>query len=859
MTTLAQRSFSGGEIAPVLYGRVDTIKYQTGLRTCRNFYVMRHGGATNRPGTQFVQEVKDSTKLVRLIPFIFNNEQTYVLEFGDQYLRIIQDGSYLYEAAKTITGITQANPAVVTSTAHGYSNGDEVYISGVVGMPEINARSYKVAGVTANTFELQDMDGTDIDSSAFGAYASGGEAIKVYEISTPYDDDDLAELNFVQSADVVTLVHPSYQPRELARAGALSWSLVTISTAPGIAAPTGVTNDGAAGTTYRYVVTSLASETYEESLQSGVTNTSTDASATAVNISWNAVSGAAEYNVYKRKNGVYGLIGVAGGLTFEDTGIDPDVTQTPPQNRPLFGTSNNYPSAVTYYQQRLTFANTNNDPEKVWASRSGLFKNFSIRSPLQEDDAVTFSLAGRQVNEIRHLLDLGRLLMFTTSGEWAIEGDDTGILSPTGINPRQQSYNGSSTLRPIIVDNTVLYVQARGSIVRSLGFDLQVDGYRGDDLTIFSAHLVDGFSIVDWDYQQIPHSIVWCVRSDGVLIGLTYVREQQVLAWHRHDFDGGFVENVCVIPENNEDVVYVTVRRTINGRVTRYIERMASRKTQADVSDYKFLDSHLSYDGRNTTASHTMTLSGGTTWAYDETITLTSSTSFFAASDIGNQIHLTGSGGTIIRFTIEAYSSGTVVTGKPQKTVPAAMRSVAISDWSKAVDEIRGLWHLEGKNVSVFADGFVVANPYNPSYEIKTVTNGRVTFAKPYSVIHIGLPFISDIETLDVDTTQGEPLTDKKKLTTRLTLQVENTRGLWAGAKPPSSDASDALENLVEFKLRNDESYDEPTALKTEPIDVNLQGEWNSNGRIFLRQIDPIPATVLNIMPAGLYPFRGGG
>lgn len=158
MSTIIQRSFASGEIAPALYARVDFFKYQTGLRTCRNFFIMRHGGAANRPGTKFIGEVSDSSKTVRLIPFIFSEEQTYVMEFGNYYVRFIKDGDYLKEAATTITGITQANPAVVSITAHGYSDGDEVYISSVVGMTEVNGRNFKVANSATNTFSLQYME-----------------------------------------------------------------------------------------------------------------------------------------------------------------------------------------------------------------------------------------------------------------------------------------------------------------------------------------------------------------------------------------------------------------------------------------------------------------------------------------------------------------------------------------------------------------------------------------------------------------------------------------------------------------------------------------------------------------------------
>jgi len=863
VTTTIQRSFAAGEIAEALYARVDTVKYATGLRTCRNFLVMRHGGVANRPGTTFVGEVKDSTKTVRLIPFIFNADQTYVLEFGNLYMRVHRAGAQVTETAQNITAITNANPCVVTySGADNYANGDEVYISGITGAigTYLNNRNFKVANINAasNTFSLQYMDGSAVDSTSFGSYTSGGTIAEVYTIATPYVEADLAELQLVQSADVITLAHPNYAPRELARTGHASWALSTITFAPSIAAPANIAASEPDGTVAQWVVTAVAEETYEESLMSGIAQTNVaPTSGSPITISWDTVSGAQEYNVYRRKNGVWGFIGVAASDEFIDNGIEPDTTETPPLTRNPFSGTGNYPSAVTYTQQRLTFANTDNDPEKVWTSRSGHFKNFTRSSPLQDDDAVTFTLAGRQVNEVRHLVELGKLITLTSGGEWSIEGDEAGILKPGDINPKQHSYNGSGTLPPLIIGGNALYVQARGSIVRDLGFDYQIDGYRGNDLTVFSAHMFDKYTITDWTYQQIPHSIVWAVRSDGTLLGLTYVKEHQVLGWHRHDFDGT-VENVCAVPEGNEDALYLVVKRTVNGSTKRYIERMASRQVN-DIVDSIFLDAALTYDGRNTDNAHTMTLSGGTTWAYDETLTLTSSTSYFSSAEVGNQIHLTGSAGTIIRFSIETYNSATEVTGRAHKTVPAAMRSAAISNWSRAVDSVSGLWHLEGEEVSVFADGFVVANPNNTAYEVVEVTNGTLTLDKCYSVIHVGLPITADMETLDIDTAQGETLTDKQKNIAQVTAHVDSSRGLWVGAAPPPNEATDFLEGLTEYKGRNSETYDEPTALKTDKITINIRPEWNSNGRIFIRQTDPLPLAVLAVAPSGLFPFRGQG
>jgi hypothetical protein len=847
MTSIKQASFSGGEIAPSLYARADLVKYATGLRTCRNFVVARHGGVFNRPGTKYICDVRDYYNAPRLIPFVFNSDQTYVLEFGDETMRVIREGVLLTEATQSITGATNANPCVVTATAHGYSDGDEVSINNVGGMTELNGRNFKVANATANTFSLQTTEGVDVVSTGYGTYTTGGDVARVYEIATPYFIQDLAALQFAQSADVMTLVHPSYAPRELTRTGHTSWSLNTITFAPVQAAPTSLAVSGTAGgNTYIYHVTAVAGETYEESLAATITKASVTAPGTnAHTISWAAATGAVEYNVYLEVNGVPAYVGTSIGTSHVNTTNIGDLSTTPPVARNPFGSAGNYPSAVGYFQQRRVFANTTNNPETVWASRTGLPANFTITSPPQDDDSVTFTLAGKQVNAIRHLIEVNRLVALTSGGEWSISGDSAGTLRPTDINARQQAYNGASTVIPLIVNGTVVYVQSRGTIVRDLGFDFSVDGYRGNDLTIFATHLFDKYTIQDWAFQQIPHSIVWAVRNDGTLLGMTYIREHEVLAWHRHDF-GGVVEAACVVPEGTEDYLYLAVKR--GGRRT--IERMVSRNYQ-EINDAVFVDAALSYDGRNTDPGLTMTVTGGTAWTYDELLTMTASSSFFTAGDVGNGINITTADGDVVRFIIASYTSSTVVGVRCTKTVPVSIRGAATDNWAKAVDELTNLWHLEGQEVSVFADGFVVANPTNDSYDVLTVANGTVTLDRPYSVIHVGLPITADLETLDLENVSQETMSDKNKLVTAVTIFVEASRGIWVGSKPPTDDTTDPLEGLHEVKLRDTEDDDDPVDLETGPVKINIRSEWNNNGRVFVRQVDPVPLSILSIVPAG--------
>lgn len=839
MTKIAQRSFAGGEISPTLAARVDQVKYALGLATCKNLMVLREGGAANRPGYLFCAETKDSTQASRLAAFIFNDDQTYALEMGDEYMRFYRNGALITETGKVVSGVSQAAQGVVTATAHGFENGDEVYLSGIVGMTELNGRNLRVSDKTADTFKIKDLAGNYVNTSGYGAYVSGGTAARIYEIETPYAAEDVnaLELQYIQSADVVIFTHQGYAPQKLSRAGDTNWTMEDITFEPGIAAPANLTSDSP-GAGYDYVVTAVADESREESLPSAVENATTQTST----LTWDAVSGAVEYNVYKSLNGVYGFIGTAVGTSFQDSSIEPDTTQTPPIERNPFETD--FPATAAFYQQRLGFANTPLNPATCFFSRTSNIYNFTTRSPLQDDDAATFTLVGRRVNATRWMLDVGgKLLVGTAAGVWSIEGGTSGTLTPTEPNPRQQVYGGTSPLAPIAIQGTALHIQERGSIVRDLSLPTLSSPLDSKDRTIFSSHLFKRHTIVDWTYQEVPNSIVWAVRDDGVLLGLTYVREHEVWAWHRHETDG-LVESVCAIPEGDEDSLYLIVRRTIDGREVRYVERMATREI-GDIVDYVGMDSALSYDGRNTNGAKTMTLSGGSTWTHPELLTLTCSASEFTSADVGNEIQLTGPDGDLVLCEIDAYTSGTVVQVRPDRDVPSNMRNAALSGWAHAVRTVGNLWHLEGEQVSIFADGLVVGNPNDEDDTAFTVEDGEVELDAPYARIHVGLPYISDLGTLDIDQVQGETTAGKKMNVGEVTIYFESTRGVLVG---PNED------NLVEMKIRERENYDQPVDLVTGKRTILIKPEWNSNGRILIRQTDPLPMTILAIMPGGFIP-----
>lgn len=231
---LSQNQFNAGVFSPRLHGRTDIDKYGAAVKTAENCYTTVQGPIIRRPGTQFVAYTKDSSATIRLAKFQFAKDDAYVMEVGNQYIRLYNNSGQVTETAQNITGISQANPGVITITGHGYSNGDEVYITGVAGMTEINDTNmpYEVANVTANTFTLKDYDDNAVNTTSFTAYSSGGTAAKIFEITTPWSNSEAADLTWAQFGDVIYFAHPDYEPRKLTRVSETNWTLNTLSAAP---------------------------------------------------------------------------------------------------------------------------------------------------------------------------------------------------------------------------------------------------------------------------------------------------------------------------------------------------------------------------------------------------------------------------------------------------------------------------------------------------------------------------------------------------------------------------------------------------------------------------------------------------
>ncbi len=978
-----QPTFASGEIAPNMYARVDLAKYHAGLKLCRNFFVLPQGGAANRAGTMVVGRCLNSAQPVHLIPFQFNLVQAYMLEFGHQYMRVIMNGGYVLEPSISVSGMTYANPGVITtSTAHGYSAGDQVFIEGTgTQLDSTPGRQYLVANPTTYTFTLTDLDGNVINTTNYSVITIQGQVqyqhgdqrggqiyvppppgvsvtvSRVFTLATPYQGSDVQLIKWTQSADTLTLCHPSYPPQDLTRTQHWVWTLTEISFAPTISAPTGLafSADTSGGTqwNYSYVVTAIGSAPPDESLASAPVygsgpqlNSNTGAYNT---VSWQALTSAAYYRVYKANPTVhestpsgawYGYIGTTTGTSFVDTEIAPDFTQTPPQGtnpfnegpitavnvltggtgydanttlvvndstgtgamlvptisggviqsvaivsggqnysdptivagneglgaaghinvmgasglspgyitatitnggQDYFGkvtvtvsgagsgctftpvisngvitgikisgtpsgyvngsalvftqlagsgatfdvavsppgsssgsgnivTAGNYPSCATYFQQRKTFAGSYSNPQTLWMTKPADFKNMDISNPSQATDAIVATIAATQVNAIKWLIPMNNLVVLSSGGAWLLIGGPT-ITSPQAVTPSNtivvpQNYIGCADLMPLVINYDILYVQAKGSIVRDLAYNFWVNVYTGNDISVLSNHLFFGHNLERWCYAEQPFYQVWIVRDDGALLSLTYLKEQDVNAWAHHDTPGNSgtdkFMSVASIPEQqvaglNMDSVYFVVQRTIpginGGNPVQYVERMDSRNYLtngvADVTKAWFVDCGLQYSG----------------------------------------------------------SPATVISG---------------------------LDHLNGATVSILADGSV-----SPQ---QVVVGGSITLPYAASKVTVGLPYVSQLQTLCMEPEgMAVQVQDYRKKISAVMVRVQDTRGLKVGPN---------FGDLVEIKERGSTTYmGTAIPLFTGDERVVIDNNYLVDDDVCIEQDNPLPCTILGVIP----------
>lgn len=411
-------------------------------------------------------------------------------------------------------------------------------------------------------------------------------ASRLYQSFAPYRAADLSEIDFVQFSDRAYTVHLDYPPYRLNWAGHTDWTFTQVTFGPTIAAPTSVAAaptqpnaTGAIATAYTYYVTAVDANGQESRASTSATATNDLSLQGNYNtVTWDAVTDAVFYTIYKGDNSTPGYLGTAeaGTLSFKDRNLIAVQSDTPPLATNPFDDTDKYPSVVNSHQQRLMFARTRQRPNATWGSKSSDFENMDVARPAKPDDALAFALVTEKVNSVNQMASMkDALIQLTGNGVFAIKGGgDGGAMTPAAIVPERQTGRGAARLKPLVVDSILFYQPLNTAVVRALGFSFESDGYRSNNVSIFSPHFFKGRRIVSWAYQEEPYSCIWAALDNGELLCFTWEEEQQVWGWTKMEI-AGTVEQVTTINEGGYDRLYALIKRTFSGVVHRFHERLA--------------------------------------------------------------------------------------------------------------------------------------------------------------------------------------------------------------------------------------------------------------------------------------------
>ena len=802
-------NFTAGEITPKLYGRTDIAKYDNGAATVENFIVQPHGGLTRRPGTRFVAEVKSSANAVRLVPFEFNVEQAYVLEFGPTYFRIYKDGGQ----------VTSGGSAVEVATPYAAEDLDTLKFAQAADVMYVvspNHPIYKITRTshTAWTFDEVTLQrgpflDTNTTTTTMTASARSG-SVTLTTSADVFASTDVGRLVKIQDGYVqidtytsATEVDGTVQELEDGRSEIMpSYTSSSISFKEGDPDATGLEhNDRIEDTDAGFIDAGF--RVGQTIVISGTTSNNTTSGFLLVDVTDSVLTLAPGADLANEGAGAGKT--VAGKLeAVDDWALG------------AFSDTTGYPRAVTFYEQRLVFAGTQEQPQTLFFSQGGDFENFE--GGVEDDDAMVYTIGSNEVNVIRFLASTRNMIVGTSGGEFVVRaGGADEAITPVNIQIKQQTAHGSSDHTPVLAGNAVLFVQRAKRKIRELQYNFDVDGYVAPDVSLISEHITES-GLIELAYQQEPDSVVWGVRADGQMTTMTYKREEQVIGWSRQILGGAdaVVERVVTIPGDlDEDQVWLVVRRTINGATTRYIEYIRDFDFGDDVADAIFVDSSLSFTGVSDALNGAISSS-------DTNITLDDSSAFPAsgAVKIGSEV-ITYSGNSSNQLTgctrgasgsAAAHADGAVVT--------------------QAAITLSGLDHLEGETISVLADGAV-----HPDV---TVSSGAITLNRYVTKGHAGLPYNSTLRTLRVDagsamgTSQG-----KVKRINELTVRLYRSVGLLVGRDANNLD-------VVPFRS-SATPMDEAIDLYTGDKEIELNGNYDTDGQLTIRQDQPLPMTVLAI------------
>lgn len=873
--SLAQHSFTAGEVAPGLYGRQDLQKYHSGCAVMRNWFVDVKGGASVRPGNQYMGGY-GSAGFGRLIPFQFSPTigQTYILAFSNLKLRFIKNpGTAAYPNSSNAGLILSAGIPYEVTTPYLEADLRNLHYLQIKDTMWITCRGYtrkKLQRMSDTNWTLTDVStspvigGTTLTAITISA-ASGGapplETRYMYTVSAVDADGNEGfpcqplvsanGINIGATQGTVTLFWTAV-------AGAAYYKVYKALPAHGNKVPAAHEQFGFAGYSYGTTFTdsNIVADFAHAPLQqndpflpgafTGYTITAAGANypvgGTTISVVDGTGTGAIIYPILDTNTA--GAVGTIIGLYIANPGQNytaPTVTAVGGAGAgfavtmSIGPTTGITPSTVGLIQQRLVYASTDNNPNTLFAGRPGRLDDQRITNPPVDNDAFAFSIFDQQVTRIYWLRAMpGGLLIGTDAGVIQLTGGSSSPSNPVAITPTNavivpQSNYGCADVPPIVIDYNVLFVQKEG-IARDLQYNFFANIYTGTDLTVLSSHLFEGIRILDWAYQDTPNKIVWAVLDNGQLLSLTYLKAQEVMGWARHDTNGIY-EAVAVVQEGEVNAIYFSINR--GG--TRFIERQTQQLYFQD-SDAWQLDAALSIQSNYPAANLQLAAASGTN------ILATADAAVFASGDVGKVINAVASRATIITFVSTTQVRVNIDPLRPFGTFAGSSVVLTLQKdlWrmDPVISTVTGLSYLNGYQVFALVDG-AKQGPF-------TVVAGSITLTTPGSQVVVGLSYQAQLQPLYIDVPGEATVQGKLKKIAAASIRTRNAKGLKYGS---------SFNDLKEW-VEGVSSTDSPPPLPYKAVGLYtgdqrlwLDQIFNVGGWVCIQQDDPYPATVLMVVP----------
>ncbi len=602
-------SFAAGELSPAMYGRTDIAKYDVGAAKLENFIVLRYGGVQNRAGTKYLATTAGNKKAV-LLPFRYNVEQNFIIEFTAGKIRfytqgelVTKDGapyeitndyteeeldSLKYTQSADVMFLVQPNhpPATLTRYANDNWTFERMDITGgPFADSELTAESTTTITASATTGEVTLTASADIftadmvdDLIALTHFVDSD-----YKKGTPTANGDNLIVEVLPHSTVYVESFGFWDGNfTLEKYDRLTGQWVKIRSQSGNRSQNyNLTeeNDSDEITQYRVTSTEFNTDVWsgENEQQRGYIT---------IQAFGNDYTGHVLITGYTSATQVTGTVKKQLAST----------EATKDYQFASWSQKNGFPTCAGFFEDRLVFAGSKAEPQTFWASKTGDYYNFGTSIPALDNDAITATLNGGQMNGIKAIIAFGEMILLTAGGEYKVTGNGKPITGENVLSQAQE-YRGISDVLPVTVGSRIVYLQQQGNLIRDLAYSYDVDKYTGDDLNLLASHLFERHKITSMTYQQTPNSIVWCTRDDGVLLGLTYLKEQDVYAWHQHSTAHGKFINVCSISGPQEDELYCVVEREGNY----YVERMVAREASTEPEDQYFVDSGITVSGNTKT------------------------------------------------------------------------------------------------------------------------------------------------------------------------------------------------------------------------------------------------------------------